>query len=1384
MKCSASYTITVLADGTDGVSVASITAYYAISSTSDKAPTEGWDTNPQTLTPFYRFLWYKEVTTYSDGHSDPETTPIIIGVYGEGAVGVILSSYSWMFSADEFGVVPNSEYEKFKVDVSVVKGGKSLDFDMLITETGITGASISGNSIILSSDSVMEEDSASIKVIATVNEVSYEATITLAKAKQASSKPMYFAWSKNETIFTPKDSNFWILGSSFIFMNKGMIGNIPYQSDWIDDRAKVMKYKTKEYKYLWCKLEEDSEPFLFTGETGETGTYLSFDVSQTEVDCYIDGPLVSDEDITITAESDLPIKLLIGNKVVSSESTKISYIAKASEILCSETYVTITASTEKMSKSYVIKKKYLSLYFDTTISSAQFSYDSENNPSPAFIAIVNNTSGLSDKNLVKLTVGGEEKSWENGIFSLTPDMIIGRYINIVLSYGDKSSSLLISKTYDGKVEIIEYAVNKDPDNHPEGFGLEFAAQTFAFNEQLFQWGDPWSSELPKVTSGEYLWRRSRMSDSDVWNYVRMTGEKGERGEDGKAGEYLGHYTSAPTKKANGSEITSGDFYLNTSQEGSPKPYKYVSGQWILITSDSEEWSQIAAATLDDVNNYGGSLLSSSAYYGYFQALASQTAFIKSLGAEEMTLNDGGVIQSENYKSTSGAEGFKIDSEGNVDFNEGTWRGSFANGLSFIPPTNLSVKKTMTHKEVYQMMKKAGIVKGVYQLSDPVNFVPTGRDTRNGELWRSMGSSATGLNITEYTSDSLTCSIPIGAMEFSGIIPLYTDIFLGFSINTTTKTSSDDSGNTTVTHSITSKKAYLFTKSELIRNFAQEEFYTVSSEIQAHEIDISNWLISGFLDSDGGVVAMYGTSVGHKFLVLNTDNLYNIYSVDRESMTLVLDGTVSFTDWIIGRWIFPAYYFHKSSDNYYQVPLLDKNYTQFKFSKTLDLLNYTDVDGPYTFIYPEGYNTYIPLDIIKVGSRIFAQILESNSNNLTRYYFAEYNNSTQKFEQIPDDYTCVEGVDSLQLVPLCEKDGLIVGSFSGLDLFSYNTSTNTYTDLSDIFDSALPYVNVCDNGGGTYESWRTFSTTIRKRCRRSDDSDSSKIKWSLIFYNPDIYINTIQYSDKFSCFLISATFKGKDGLYDLSSKAVYKYYPSGKIEMMSPMVGAIQNIPNVCSYIEDDNGEYSLANGCYVFTSYVDFSDFVNITINNFSVGDYIKYYNGDKTVEELMGYSGTLPSWLSFEHGGYMTPSIVSDSLGLGSKQYYTRNDLKLYQSKDTSITYNFPIPFLAMNRIAVRETPDSYEVVSLAYIWYLTTHYYGNPIHNLFMRPVAEGTYNILGDGESIEPIFVIKKNSDEPLGVSFYWDFPAQFTVDENIKEVVRSDLFIDNFTIKIGE
>ncbi len=92
-----------------------------------------------------------------------------------------------------------------------------------------------------------------------------KAQITLAKSDP---KPMFFQWSKSETIFTPQDTSFWITGSSFIFYSAGMVGTIPYKANWITDWTKVAAAKTDVYKYLWCKLTENSEPFLFTGYSG------------------------------------------------------------------------------------------------------------------------------------------------------------------------------------------------------------------------------------------------------------------------------------------------------------------------------------------------------------------------------------------------------------------------------------------------------------------------------------------------------------------------------------------------------------------------------------------------------------------------------------------------------------------------------------------------------------------------------------------------------------------------------------------------------------------------------------------------------------------------------------------------------------------------------------------------------------------------------------------------------------------------------------------------------------------------------------------------------------------------------------------------------------
>lgn len=192
---------------------------------------------------------------------------------GKSPIEIFLSAYSYVFPADEDGLVKSSEYEKFSVEVLAVRGGKAVEFTMSAELTGITNVNVSGNVVSASSSSVMLGDSASVKLSITAEGETYIKTISLAKAKQSKPTELWFAWSKSETIFTPADSNFWIVGTSFIYFNNSLIGNIPFTNSWVNNWAEIEAAKTEEYCYLWCKTSESGTPFLFTGATGKTGAY-------------------------------------------------------------------------------------------------------------------------------------------------------------------------------------------------------------------------------------------------------------------------------------------------------------------------------------------------------------------------------------------------------------------------------------------------------------------------------------------------------------------------------------------------------------------------------------------------------------------------------------------------------------------------------------------------------------------------------------------------------------------------------------------------------------------------------------------------------------------------------------------------------------------------------------------------------------------------------------------------------------------------------------------------------------------------------------------------------------------------------------------------------
>ena len=72
--------------GADGISISSITEYYAVSSSNSTAPSS-WSTNVPTMTATNKYLWNYEKITYSNDDTS-ETAKRVIGVYGNtGAKG-------------------------------------------------------------------------------------------------------------------------------------------------------------------------------------------------------------------------------------------------------------------------------------------------------------------------------------------------------------------------------------------------------------------------------------------------------------------------------------------------------------------------------------------------------------------------------------------------------------------------------------------------------------------------------------------------------------------------------------------------------------------------------------------------------------------------------------------------------------------------------------------------------------------------------------------------------------------------------------------------------------------------------------------------------------------------------------------------------------------------------------------------------------------------------------------------------------------------------------------------------------------------------------------------------------------------------------------------
>ncbi len=450
--------------------------------------------------------------------------------------------------------------------------------------------------------------------------------------------------------------------------------------------------------------------------------------------------------------------LMVGSELMALDEKNTAIIPAS--VLNTVDSVIVKAFNGKLNYSSVTKtivKLKRNLVLSIGSDASQFSVAEDGSIQPNAITITNNTQGLSDNSKVSLMVAGKlENFGPDGTFQITPAMVPNRYIVVTISYGGKTASMQILKTFDGKAEEVEYSKSKSFKIYPdESYEFTFTDANMTYNGATYVWLIPWSKDIPNPLKDEYVWRRSRTDSTKPWKYARITGLQGSAGAVLDA--YLGASTTPPTKKLDGTDLEKNCFYLNIATPGSPIPFKWDGSKWVPITADDPSWSYVASATAQDVNKYcmdtGNALLSTSAYYAYFQMLSAQKAFVENLGAQEITINKNGVIQSENWLATDGAEGWRIEADGDASFNTGTWRGAFANGLSFIPPIKTSIDRNMTQQEAYRTLKKAGLSSGYY-MTEPI------KDSYKIESVTNQQINPIGFRCLDYDAEKVAMNIPL------------------------------------------------------------------------------------------------------------------------------------------------------------------------------------------------------------------------------------------------------------------------------------------------------------------------------------------------------------------------------------------------------------------------------------------------------------------------------------------------------------------------------------------------------------------------------------------------------------------------------------------------
>lgn len=183
------------ATGDKGKSVQSVIEYYLATSASSNvtSSTNGWSTDPTTqkLTADKKYLWNCYQTKYSDGTSEPISTPKVIGVYGDkgqNAKNLSITPSSQYFKSTDGGetFAPNTITIKPTIqgEISFGKWQYSIDGGVSFADvvSGQKGLTVSNNVLAVSKDSSLYSDTVTMVTFrAVASDSSFYDTCSIAK---------------------------------------------------------------------------------------------------------------------------------------------------------------------------------------------------------------------------------------------------------------------------------------------------------------------------------------------------------------------------------------------------------------------------------------------------------------------------------------------------------------------------------------------------------------------------------------------------------------------------------------------------------------------------------------------------------------------------------------------------------------------------------------------------------------------------------------------------------------------------------------------------------------------------------------------------------------------------------------------------------------------------------------------------------------------------------------------------------------------------------------------------------------------------------------------------------------------------------------------------